>query len=232
MIQFKTVYFSYDEELVLKNVNMEIKENCFTAIIGSNGSGKTTLAKHINALLLPTKGSVLIDGLDTKQYEIAARKKVGFVFQNFDDQLIHSIVEDDIAFGLENLELSKGDIKEIIEDVLNKIKIQNLAKSNVNMLSLGQRQLVAIAGVLAMKPKYIIFDEPTTMLDAMNKKNIIGLIRNLNKQEKITIVLVTNILEDLIYADNIVVLKNGMIIYSGKKSYIKKNVIQEAGLDD
>ena len=231
MIQAKNLYFKYNEKFILKNVNLKIKEGSFTAVIGANGSGKTTLAKHFNALLLPTKGNVFVDGIDTKKDEFNARKKVGFVFQNFEDQLIYSIVEEDIAFGLENLELGYNDICRRVEQTLKKLKIQNLAKENVNMLSFGQKQLVALAGILAMNPKYIIFDEPTTMLDVKNKKNIMNIIGELNKKENKTIVMVTNVIDDLKYADNAVVLKDGIIIFNGKKSSLNQKILKTAGLD-
>ncbi|MBI2652286.1 ATP-binding cassette domain-containing protein [Candidatus Woesearchaeota archaeon] len=231
MIEVKNLYFKYDEKFILKNINIEIKEGSFTAIIGANGSGKTTLAKHFNALLLPTKGDVIVDGLNTKKYEINARKKVGFVFQNFEDQMVHSIVEEDIAFGLENLELENNEIIDIVEKTLNKLKIKNIEKDNVNMISSGQKQLVALAGVLAMKPKYIVFDEPTTMLDINNKKNIMSIMKKLNKKDKITVILITNILSDLKYADNVILIKKGTVIFDGKKSMLNKKILKEAGLN-
>ena len=148
MIEVKNLWFKYEEDFILKNIGLEIKENSFTAVIGSNGSGKTTLAKHFNALLMPTKGHVFVDAIDTKKDEFSARKKVGFVFQNFEDQLIYSIVEEDIAFGLENLGFKNGEIDDIVEKILDELKIKHLAKNNVNMLSAGQKQLVALAGIL------------------------------------------------------------------------------------
>lgn len=231
MIEAKNLYFRYEDESILKNINLSIKEGSFTAIIGANGSGKTTLTKHFNALLLPTKGNVFIDGIDTKKNEFNARKKVGFVFQNFEDQIVHSIVEEDIAFGLENLELKNNLVNEIVNTTLNKLKIKHLAKSNVNTLSLGQKQLVALAGVLAMKPKYIVFDEPTTMLDIKNKKNIIKSIKELNAGDKITIILITNVIEDLKYAEDIIVLKNGVVLFNDEKSKLNKKILKEAGLN-
>ena len=232
MIEIKDLYFKYYEKFILRNINLKIKERSFTAIIGANGSGKTTLAKHINALLLPTKGSVIVDGTNTKKDEISARKKVGFVFQNFEDQIVYSTVEEDIAFGLENLELKNNEMVRIVEEMLSKLNIKNLAKSNVNMLSSGQKQLVALAGVLAMGPEYLVLDEPTTMLDAKNKKNIIKIMRDLNEKEGISIILVTNILDDLGYANHVVVLKNGSVIFNDKKSKLSKRMLREAGLDD
>ena len=230
MIEAKNLYFRYEEKFVLNNVNLKIKEGSFMAIIGSNGSGKTTLAKHFNALLTPTKGDVIIDTFNTKKNELEARKKVGFVFQNFEDQLVHSVVEEDVAFGLENLEYPKKEIIQKVKDTLSKLKIENLAKANVNMISFGQKQLVALAGVLAMKPKYIVFDEPTTMLDAKNKNNLMDLMRGLNKNDKITVIMITNVLDDLNYAKNVIVLKNGFVVFNDDKSKLSKKILKKAGL--
>ncbi len=232
MIQVKSLYFMYEERFVLRDINLDIKEGSFTAIIGANGSGKTTLAKHLNALLLPAKGNVLVDGIDTKQNEAEARKKVGFVFQNFEDQIIHSIVEEDVAFGLENLGLESRYISKITDETLAKLEIKNIAKNNVNMLSSGQKQLVALAGVLAMKPKYIVFDEPTTMLDTKNKRNILKIIKELNKKDNVAIILVTNVLDDVKYADYVVVLRDGKIIFNDEKSRLNKKILKETGLHD
>lgn len=232
MIKVKNVYFKYEEEFVLKGINLEIREGSFTAIIGANGSGKTTLAKHFNGLIMPDKGSVLVDGLDTKNGSLNARKKVGFVFQNFEDQIVYSVVEEDIGFGLENLGHGYDELKNIVNETLDKLRIKSLAKRNVNTLSQGQKQLVALAGILAMRPKCIVFDEPTTNLDEKNKKNILNIIKELNKKRGITIILVTNVLDEIKYADNIAVLKNGSMIFNGKKSKLNKKIIKEAGLDD
>ncbi len=232
MIEVKNIWFKYEEDFILKNINLDIKDICFTEIIGSNGSGKTTLAKHFNALLLPTKGSVIVDGTNTKKDEFNSRKKVGFVFQNFEDQIVHSIVKEDVAFGLENLGLEHEKINKIVDETLNKLKIKHLAKNNVNMLSMGQKQLVALAGILAMKPKYIVFDEPTTNLDEKNKKNIMSIIKELNKKEKISIILITNVLEDLKYAEEVIVMKKGQIIFDNKKSILNNKILKEAGLHD
>lgn len=232
MIKAKSVCFKYEEEFVLKGISLEIMEGSFTAIIGANGSGKTTLAKHFNGLVVPDKGNVAIDGCDSKKDSLNARKSVGFVFQNFEDQIVYPTVEEDVGFGLENLGFGYDKIQEITNHTLNKLNISHLAKRNVNTLSLGQKQLVALAGVLAMKPKYIVFDEPTTNLDEKNKKNILNLIRDLNKKEKITIILVTNRLNELKDADKIIVLKDGSIIFDDKKSKLSKKIIKDAGLDE
>ena len=230
MIKAKNLYFKYEDEIVLKNISLEIKEGSFTAIIGANGSGKTTLAKHFNALLMPAKGEVFVDGISTKKDEFNARKKVGFVFQNFEDQIVYSVVEEDIAFGLENLNLSNNEIKNAVDEILEELNIRHLAKRNVNTLSMGQNQLVALAGVLAMKPKCVVFDEPTTNLDEKNKKSIMGIIKRLNKKYSMTMILITNVLNDLKYADDVIVLKDGSIIFNDKKSKLRSRILKGARL--
>ena len=231
MIQIKNLYFKYEDDLILKNINLRLKDGCYTAIIGANGSGKTTLAKHLNALLLPAKGSVIADDIDTKKDQFSVRKKVGFVFQNPEDQLVYSIVEDDIAFGLENLGMGTEEMKTKVNGIIKELNIKYLAKKNVNMLSAGQKQLTALAGILVMSPKYIVFDEPTTLLDNKNKKNIMSIINKLNKKNDIGIILITNLLSDIKYAENVIVMSNGRIIFDDKKSRLNKNMLRKAGLD-
>lgn len=231
MIEIRNLSFGYEDELILKNINLEIKKGSYTAIIGANGSGKTTLAKHLNSLLLPAKGSVIVDGIDTKNSQDAVIKKVGFVFQNPEDQLVYSIVEEDIAFGLENLGIEARIMGKMVAGVMKELGIENLAKKNVNMLSLGQKQLVALAGILAMNPEYIVFDEPTTMLDSKNKKNIMKIIKKLNKEGKIGIILVTNVIEDIKDSERVVILNKGKIAFNDKKSKLNKRILRKAGLD-
>ena len=231
MIQIKNLYFKYEDELVLNNINLKLKDRSYTAIIGANGSGKTTLAKHLNALLLPTKGSVIVDEIDTKKDQFNVRKNVGFIFQNPEDQLVHSIVEEDIAFGLENIGIETNAIKNKVRNILRLLNIEYLAKKNVNMISAGQKQLTALAGVLVMEPKYIVFDEPTTTLDNKNKRNIMSIIAKLNKKNKMGIILVTNLLSDIKYADKVIVIAKGNIIFNDKKSKLNKSILKKAGLD-
>ena len=231
MIQIKNLYFKYEDELILKNINLELKDSTYTAIIGANGSGKTTLAKHLNALLMPAKGSVVVDGIDAKKHPEEVRKKVGFVFQNPEDQLVYSIVEDDIAFGLENLGMKNNEMKTKVNQIIKDLNIEYLAKKNVNMISAGQKQLAALAGILAMNPKYIVFDEPTTLLDNKNKNNILDIISRLNKKSRMGIILVTNLLSDIKYAENVIVMGKGSIIFNGKKSELNKKILKGAGLD-
>ena len=231
MINIKNLYFKYEDDLILKNINLRLKDGFYTAIIGANGSGKTTLAKHLNALLLPAKGSVIADDIDTKKDQFSVRKKVGFVFQNPEDQLVYSIVEEDIAFGLENLGMETEEMKTKVNGIIKELNIKYLAKKNVNMLSAGQKQLTALAGILVMSPKYIVFDEPTTLLDNKNKKNIMSIINKLNKKNDIGIILITNLLSDIKYAENVIVMSNGRIIFDDKKSRLNKNMLRKAGLD-
>ena len=230
MIKINKLSYRYDDSEVLRDISLSIAEGDYLAVIGANGSGKTTLIKHLNSLLLPTKGDVLVDDISTKKDSWEIRKKVGMVFQNPEDQLVSSIVEEDVAFGLENLGVPSNEIKARVKEALKRLDIEHLAKKNVNMLSMGQKQLVALAGVIVMKPKYIVFDEPTTMLDPHNKKNILSIINDLNKKEKITVILVTNVLADLKDAKKAVVLKDGKIIFSDSKPKLNKNILEKAGI--
>ena len=230
MIKINKLSYRYDNSEVLRNISLSVAEGDYLAVIGANGSGKTTLIKHLNSLLLPTKGDVIVDDINTKKDSWEIRKKVGMVFQNPEDQLVSSIVEEDVAFGLENLGVPSNEIKTRVKEALKRLGIEHLAKKNVNMLSMGQKQLVALAGVIVMKPKYIVFDEPTTMLDPKNKKNILSIINDLNKKEGITIILVTNVLADLKNAKKVVALKDGKIIFSGNKPKLKSTILKKAGL--
>lgn len=230
MIKINNISYRYEDKSVLMGVSLKIKEGDFIAILGHNGSGKTTLIKHLNALLLPDKGDISVDGINTKKDSWEIRQKVGIVFQNPEDQLINSIVEEDIAFGLENLGLKPEDIQKKVKNILNKLNIYHLAKENVNNLSFGQKQLVALAGILVMKPKYIVFDEPTTVLDPKNKLNIIKIMAALNK-EGTTIILVTNNLDDIKkYVEKVIVLKNGKLIFNDKKGRLNKSILKKADM--
>lgn len=230
MIEIKNISYKYEDKLTLKNVSLQIKEGDFIAVIGHNGSGKTTLIKHLNGLLMPLKGKVIVDGLNTKDNGWEIKQKIGIVFQNPEDQLINSIVEEDIAFGLENLGLPSNDIQKKVRDILNKLNISYLAKENVNNLSFGQKQLVALAGILVMNPKYVVFDEPSTMLDPKNKSNIMKIIGMLNK-EGATIILVTNNLADIKkYVKKVVILKDGRIIFTDKKEKLNKKILKKADM--
>ena len=230
MIEIKDISYKYENEFVLRNISLKIKEGDFLAIIGHNGSGKTTLIKHFNGLLTPSKGDVVVDGLNTKKDDWEIRQKIGIVFQNPEDQLINSIVEEDVAFGLENLGVLPGEIEKRVKGILEKLSISHLAKRNVNDLSFGQKQLVALAGVLAMNPKYNIFDEPTTMLDPKNKLNIMDIMNKLNKKGA-TIILITNNLDDIKKnVKSVVLLKEGRIIFNGVVKDLNKEILKNAYL--
>jgi len=230
MIEVKNISYKYEDRFVLKDISLQINEGDFTAIIGHNGSGKTTLIKHLNGLLTPSKGNVLVDNLNTKNNDWEIKQKIGIVFQNSEDQLINSIVEEDVAFGLENLGIQSSEIQKKVRYILGKLDITRLAKENVNELSFGQKQLVALAGVLVMGPKYIIFDEPTTMLDPKNKSKIMKIMAELNK-DSTTIILVTNNLDDIEeHIKNVIILKNGEIIFNGKKEKLNKDILKKADM--
>ena len=232
MIEIKNLYFGYEGNTILKDISLTIKEAEFVAIIGANGTGKTTLIRHLNALLEPTAGEVVVDGLDTRQHPTTVREKVGMLFQNPEDQLIHSIVEEDVAFGLENQGVPPAEIQGRVKDVMERLNIKHLAKRNVNELSFGQKQLTALAGVLVMRPKYIVFDEPATMLDPKNRKAIMEQIAELNRKEKITILLVTNNLGDIKEnVQRVILLNEGRIFFDGPPKQLSEDTLKEADMD-
>lgn len=200
--------------VALKNINLHINEGEFLCIIGKNGSGKSTLGKLINGLYSPTNGDVTVYGMNTKNENniLDIRKNVGMVFQNPDNQIVASIVEEDIAFGLENLGVPTDEMRIRVSQVLSDLNLENYRNYSPNKLSGGQKQRLALAGILAMKPKVIIFDEPTAMLDPIGRKELIDAIVKLNKEEKITIVLITHFMEEIVDSDRVVVMNEGEIV--------------------
>lgn len=211
----------------LKGISLEIEKGEFIAIVGSNGSGKSTLAKHLNALLLPTEGDVVLDGMNTKDEASlwTLRSKCGMVFQNPDNQLVSSIVEDDVAFGPENLAIDPAEIRVRVDEALKAVDMYEHRKKGPHMLSGGQKQRIAIAGVLAMKPDTIVFDEPTAMLDPKGRKEIIEIIKKLHEEGK-TIILVTHFMEEAILADKILAMKDGKVTAFGspKEVFAKTDI--------
>lgn len=199
------------------DVTLEVKKGEFIAILGHNGSGKSTLAKHINALLYPTEGTVMVDGKDTLEtdYTWDIRQTAGMVFQNPDNQIIASVVEEDVGFGPENMGVASEQIWERVAESLKTVGMYEYRKQSPNRLSGGQKQRVAIAGVLAMHPKCIVMDEPTAMLDPMGRKEVIRAVRALNDVENITILLITHYMEEVIYADRIYVMDSGKVVMQG-----------------
>ncbi len=230
MIEIKNLEFKYEEAKILSIGSLIINDGDYIAIIGANGCGKTTLAKHLNALLMPSYGTVLVDGIPTKEEE-KVRRKVGYLFQNPEDQLINSIVDEDIAFGPENEKAQRKHIKKRVHDILDELGIASLAKRNVNTLSAGQKQLVALAGVLVMHPSYIVFDEPTTLLDRKNRQMILEMIKSINQKRKIGVILVTNNLDDIKDAKKIVVLKKGSILFHDEKRKLTGSILKKADLE-
>jgi len=230
MITLKNVGYGIEGEQILRGISLSFKEGSFTVVLGANGSGKTTLLKHLNALYLPETGAVDVDGLETRKNALKVRENVGYVFQNPEDQLVYSTVEEDVAFGLENKGVPTQKMKTQVANMLGVIGISHLAKRNVNTLSFGQKQLAALAGVLVMEPRYLILDEPTATLDPRNKKIIITLIKRLCKERGIGIILSSNILEDSRLGERAIVLKKGSVIFDGKPSQMSKTVVKKAGL--
>ena len=219
----------------LKDVTAQIKKGEFTAIIGTNGSGKSTLARHLNALLLPTEGELIVEGMRTSDagrvWDI--HQKVGMVFQNPDNQLVAAVVEEDVAFGPENLGVPPEEIRERVDLALEKVGMTSYRKQAPSMLSGGQKQRVAIAGVLAMKPDCIVLDEPTAMLDPKGRKEVMDTIHELNKKEGITIVLITHFMEEAVTADHILVIDKGVLKMEGtpREIFSQADKVTEIGLD-
>ena len=219
----------------LKDVTAQIKKGDFTAIIGTNGSGKSTLARHLNALLIPTEGELIVEGMRTSDagrvWDI--RQKVGMVFQNPDNQLVAAVVEEDVAFGPENLGVPPEEIRERVDLALEKVGMTSYRKQAPSMLSGGQKQRVAIAGVLAMKPDCIVLDEPTAMLDPKGRKEVMDTIHELNKKEGITIVLITHFMEEAVTADHILVIDKGVLKMEGtpREIFSQADKVTEIGLD-
>ena len=219
----------------LKDVTAQIKKGEFTAIIGTNGSGKSTLARHLNALLLPTEGELIVEGMRTSDAGCVwdIRQKVGMVFQNPDNQLVAAVVEEDVAFGPENLGVPPEEIRERVDLALEKVGMTSYRKQAPSMLSGGQKQRVAIAGVLAMKPDCIVLDEPTAMLDPKGRKEVMDTIHELNKKEGITIVLITHFMEEAVTADHILVIDKGVLKMEGtpREIFSQADKVTEIGLD-
>ena len=219
----------------IDSLDINVKKGDFIAILGHNGSGKSTLAKHINAILLPTEGSIWVNGNDTKDSDKIwdVRQSAGMVFQNPDNQIIGSLVEEDVGFGPENLGVPTKDIWERVEESLKKVGMIEYRHHSPNSLSGGQKQRVAIAGVLAMKPECIILDEPTAMLDPQGRKEVIDTVLELNKKENITVILVTHYMEEVINADKVFVMDKGRLVMEGtpKQIFSKANKLKEYRLD-
>jgi energy-coupling factor transport system ATP-binding protein len=215
-----------ETNLALNGINLNINEGEFIAVLGHNGSGKSTLARHMNAILLPDEGEVLIDGMKTENPEQIwdIRKKVAMVFQNPDNQMVATTVEEEIAFGLENQRLDAREIQDRVTQALRMIDMTEYRKSSPHELSGGQKQKVVIAGAVAVNPKYLILDEPTAMLDPLCRDGIIKILKRLQTQYKMTIILVTHYMEEVVYADRVIVMNQGSIVESGSPVEIFSDV--------
>ncbi len=237
MIEIKNLSHIYKDETgadvyALKDINLTVEKGEFVAIIGTNGSGKSTLSKHFNVLLEASEGSCIINGLDTANRENLwdIRQSVGMVFQNPDNQIVAAVVEEDVAFGPENLGISPKEIRQRVDEALEAVHMTEYAKHGPHLLSGGQKQRVAIAGVLAMRPQCIVLDEPTAMLDPAGRKEVLETVCRLNKEENITIVYITHFMEEAVRANRVVVMRDGSIIKVGTPEDIFSQVDELKGL--
>lgn len=245
IVQAKDLTFEYirrDEEgnvegitTAVDNVNIDIKAGDFVAVLGHNGSGKSTFAKHLNALVMPTEGIVYVDGMDTKDADntLKVRQTAGMVFQNPDNQIVGTLVDEEVGFGPENIGVPTEEIWERVEKSLKAVGMYKFRNASPNKLSGGQKQRVAIAGIVAMKPKCIVLDEPTAMLDPLGRKEVIHVLHELNKKEGVTIILITHYMEEVIDADHVFVMDNGKVVMEGTPRQIFSQVdkLKELRLD-
>ena len=241
MIEIENLYFSYnydensETDWALQGINLTIPAGQFVVVLGSNGSGKSTLAKHLNGMLIPTQGTCKIDNIDTKVQEeiFEIRKKIGMVFQNPDNQIVASIVEEDVAFGPENLGLPSEEIRSRVDWALEQVNMSAYKKQGPYFLSGGQKQRVAIAGVLAMKPQCIVFDESTAMLDPEGREEVLEVINQLRRELNITILLITHHMEEALEADRVIVMDQGKILLDGlpEDVFFQDTCLKQAGLE-
>lgn len=240
LIKINNLYHIYNPDKknqikALDNISLEIKRGDFVSIIGANGSGKSTLARHLNCLLLPTSGDIWVNGMNTKDQDKVwkIRQEVGMVFQNPDNQIIATTVEDDIAFGLENIGVNEEVMKERVEWALQVVEMEEYKKSEPHLLSGGQKQRVAIAGVIAMHSSYLVLDEPTAMLDPRGRKEVMDTIKKLNREENITIIYITHLMEEATESNRVVVLDKGEIALMGRpeKVFTQVETLKKLKLD-
>ena len=240
IIQTEKLVFRYTTEegvapTVLDQVSLTIQPGEFVAVLGHNGSGKSTLAKHFNAILLPTSGKVYVDGMDTCDEDklLDIRRRVGMVFQNPDNQIVASVVEEDVAFGPENLGVPSAEIRERVDAALAAVGMSDYARHAPHLLSGGQKQRVAIAGVLAMRPECIVLDEPTAMLDPVGRGEVMDTILRLNREDGITVVLITHHMDEAAQAQRVVVMHDGHVMADGRPGQVFQNVdgLRRLGLE-
>ena len=241
MIDVEKLSFSYDDEetqekkYVIKELDLHIDKGSFVAVLGHNGSGKSTFAKHLNGILLPSGGSVYIDGMDTKdeKHTFDIRSTAGMVFQNPDNQIVAAVVEDEVAFAPENLGVPSEEIRQRVDECLEIVNMSEFARSTPSRLSGGQKQRIAIASVLAMEPQIIILDEPTAMLDPKGRREVMKTIKKLNRERGMTVVLITHYMEEAALADRVVVMEKGKAVIDDvpKKVFSEVEKIKKIGLD-
>lgn len=217
------------------NVSIDIKHGDFVAVLGHNGSGKSTFAKHLNALVMPTEGTVWVDGMDTREEEntLKVRQTAGMVFQNPDNQIVGTLVDEEVGFGPENIGVPTEEIWERVEKSLKAVGMYAFRNQSPNKLSGGQKQRIAIAGIVAMKPKCIVLDEPTAMLDPLGRKDVLNVLHELNRQENVTVILITHYMEEVIDIDKLYVMDDGKLVMSGTPREIFSQVekLKELRLD-
>ena len=228
IIEIKNLHYTYpgDETESLCGVSLEIEKGSFVAVLGHNGSGKSTLAKHLNAILLPTEGEVLINGIDTADEDrlLDIRRTVGMVFQNPDNQIVANVVEDDVAFAPENLGVAPAEIRERVDKALKQVDMYEFKMHAPHLLSGGQKQRVAIAGVIAMEPEVIVLDEPTAMLDPKGRREVIETVTKLCREKGITVVLITHHMSECTGADRVIVMSNGHVVADGSPESVFSQV--------
>ena len=239
IVEVNNISFEYitEEESfkAIEDLSLDIKKGEFLVIIGHNGSGKSTLSKNLNAILMPTKGNILIDNMDTRDEEKLwdIRQTAGMVFQNPDNQIVATVVEEDVAFGPENLGIEPAEIRKRVDESLKSVGIYELRNRQPHLLSGGQKQRVAIAGIIAMKPKCVIFDEATAMLDPSGRKEVMSTIKRLNKEENISVIHITHFMEEAVDADRVIVMEKGKKILEGtpRQVFSKIDMLKNIGLD-
>ena len=237
IIRFENVHFTYpdNDKESLTGIDLEIEEGSFVAVLGHNGSGKSTLAKHMNFILTPTEGRVLVDGLDTADENnlLEVRHRVGMVFQNPDNQIVANVVEDDVAFAPENLGVPPEEIRRRVDEALKQVGMYELRLHAPHLLSGGQKQRVAIAGVIAMRPRIVVLDEPTAMLDPQGRREVVSTITRLCREKGMTVVLITHHMEECIGADRLIIMSEGAIAADGSPEDVFSQVelMQREGLD-
>ena len=237
LIEIVNIGFQYvgAEKVALKNINLSIQKGEVVAIVGHNGSGKSTLCKMLNALLLPAEGTVTVDGMDTRDEKnlLEIRRRVGMVFQNPDNQLVTTIVEEDVGFGPENLGVPPAEIRERVDAALNEVEMSEYAEKASHALSGGQKQRVAIAGLLAMQPEVLVLDEATAMLDPRGREEVLSTVRKLNRERGMTVVMITQFMEEALDADRVFVLSEGRLVMEGtpKEVFNERALLEESRLE-